>query len=193
MVMRATPASGGTYQYSLSMLEALGHISGYDITLYADTSNSDLARFKFPVRHFVEERPAQFRDLALDALGIRRADPFAEEDILIAPTFSPALLHTAKPFVYTLHDLQEYYYPANFSWTQRAFRRRVLRGVFELFDDLLARFERLVRFLEIVVDVHAELALRQVADVAHRRDNLEVAAEIFVDGLRLRRRLDHDE
>lgn len=125
VVMRATPASGGTYQYSLSMLEALGHARGYDVTLYADSSNPDLARFKFPVRHFVEERAAQFRDLAGDALGMRRADPFADEDVLIAPTFSLALLHTAKPFVYTLHDLQEYYYPGNFSWTQRAFRRRV--------------------------------------------------------------------
>jgi glycosyltransferase involved in cell wall biosynthesis len=125
VVMRATPASGGTYQYSLSMLEALGHISGYDVTLYADASNPELARFKFPMRHFVEERPAQFRDLAADTLRIRRADPFAEEDVLIAPTFSLALLHTARPFVYTLHDLQEYYYPDNFSWIQRAFRRRV--------------------------------------------------------------------
>jgi glycosyltransferase involved in cell wall biosynthesis len=125
VVMRATPASGGTYQYSLSMLEALGHSSGYEVTLYADTSIPDFARFKFPVRHFVEERPAQFRDLAADALGFRRADRFADEDILIAPTFSLALLHSAKPFVYTLHDLQEHYYPANFSWAQRAFRRRV--------------------------------------------------------------------
>ncbi len=46
---------------------------------------------------------------------------------------------------------------------------------------------------EVVVDVDAELALRQIADVSHRRDDLVVAPEIFVDGLRLRRRLDHDE
>jgi len=125
VVMRAAPASGGTYQYSLSMLEALNCGHRYEVTLYADTANPDLARFKFPVRHFVEERAAQFRDLAADALRIRLADPFADEDVLIAPTFSLALLRTAKPFVYTLHDLQEYYYPANFSRTQRAFRRRV--------------------------------------------------------------------
>ena len=125
VVMRATPASGGTYQYSLSMLEALGHIGGHDVTLYADPSNPDLARFKFPVRAFTEGRADQFRDLAADALGIRLADPFADEDVVIAPTFALALLRTKKPFVYTLHDLQEFYYPDNFSWTQRAFRRRV--------------------------------------------------------------------
>lgn len=125
VVMRATPASGGTYQYSLSMLEALGHVSGYDVTLYADPSNPELARFRFPVRAFTEGRVDQFRDLAADALGIGLADSFSSEDVLIAPTFSLALLRTKKPFVYTLHDLQEFYYPDNFSWTQRAFRRRV--------------------------------------------------------------------
>src|SRR5205807_1806087 len=44
-----------------------------------------------------------------------------------------------------------------------------------------------------VVHRYAELALRQVADVTHRRDDLEVASQIFVDRLRLRRRLDHDQ
>lgn len=127
VVMRAAPASGGTYQYSLSMLEALGHARQFDVTLYADPSNPDLARFRFPVRPFIEQRGAQLLDLATDALGIRRSDPFAEENILIAPTFSLALLQTNRPFLYTLHDLQEYYYPANFTWTQRLFRSRVYR------------------------------------------------------------------
>ena len=123
--MRATPASGGTYQYSLSMLEALVHSDRYDVTLYADSSNPDLTQFPFPVRSFVEGRADQFRDLAADALGMRGADPFPDQDVLIAPTFSLALLRTKKPFAYTLHDLQEFYHPTNFSWTQRAFRRRV--------------------------------------------------------------------
>ena len=70
---------------------------------------------------------------------------------------------------------------------------RVLGGVLELLDDLLARLDRFVLLGEVVVDVHAELALRQVADVAHRRDDLVVAPEILVDGLGLRRRLDHDQ
>ncbi len=124
VVMRAAPASGGTYQYSLSMLEALSHARGHDVTLYADPSNPDLARFKFPVRSFTEELSDQLRDLAADILRVGLGDPFSDEDVLIAPTFSLALLRTTKPFVYTLHDLQEFYYPANFSWTQRAFRRR---------------------------------------------------------------------
>ena len=69
----------------------------------------------------------------------------------------------------------------------------VLGGVLQFFDDFLARRNRLVLLREVVVDGDAQLALGQVADVAHRRDHLEVAPEIFVDGPRLRRRLDHDE
>ena len=47
--------------------------------------------------------------------------------------------------------------------------------------------------LEAGLDVHAELALGQVADVSHRRDDLVVAPEVFVDRLRLRRRFDDDQ
>ncbi len=71
--------------------------------------------------------------------------------------------------------------------------RRVLRSFLQRLDDLLPGRDRLVVLDEPLVDVHAELALRQVPDVPHRRDHLVVAPQIFVDRLRLRRRLDHDK
>jgi glycosyltransferase involved in cell wall biosynthesis len=125
VVVLATPDSGGTYQYSLSMLEALRHVQGYEITLYADPSNQDLAKLGYPILKFAEPRARQLRYLAADALGLKLQDPFGDEDILVAPTYSLALLHTAKPFVYTLHDLQELHFPQNFSRTQRNWRRNV--------------------------------------------------------------------
>src|SRR6185503_4467423 len=60
----------------------------------------------------------------------------------------------------------------------------------QLLDDLDAGCEHLVDRLESVVHIDAQLALRQVADVAHRCDDLVVASQIFVNRLRLRRRLD---
>ena len=69
----------------------------------------------------------------------------------------------------------------------------LLRRVLQLLEDLLAAGDDFVRRLEPFVDVDAELALRQIADVPHRGDDLVVLAEIFVDGLRLRRRLDDDQ
>jgi glycosyltransferase involved in cell wall biosynthesis len=123
--MRATPASGGTYQYSLSMLEALRHARGYDITLYADPQNPDLARLGYRIREFAESRAMQAGYFVANVLGVSLPDPFADEDVLIAPTYCLALLHTRKPFAYTLHDLQEFHYPKNFSRLQRHFRRSV--------------------------------------------------------------------
>jgi glycosyltransferase involved in cell wall biosynthesis len=125
VVVLATPESGGTYQYSLSMLEALVHAREYQITLYADPTNPDLVRLGYPIRRFVETRVWQLAYLAADALGLNLGDPFADEDILIAPVFSLALLQTKKPFAYTLHDLQEHRYPENFSWSQRSWRHSV--------------------------------------------------------------------
>src|SRR3989449_11753833 len=69
---------------------------------------------------------------------------------------------------------------------------------------LLGRFldlrERLRLFLdgdvfrrEAVLDVHAELALGEVADVAHRRFDGIAAAEVLPDGAGLGRRLHDDE
>lgn len=192
VVMRATPGSGGTYQYSLSMLEALGHVSGYDVTLYADPSNPDLPRFNFPVRAFTEERADQFRDLAADAVGIRLADPFSNEDVLIAPTFSLALLRSTKPFVYTLHDLQELHYPANFLWTQRAFRRRVYSRLSERAAGIICESEYvksdIVRLLGVADDKVSVIAAPPLgqpageftdAQLAQVRDRLGLQGRFF--------------
>jgi glycosyltransferase involved in cell wall biosynthesis len=107
------------------MLEGLRHAQGYEITLYADPSDRDLAKLGYPIRGYAEPRARQLTYLLADAFGVELGDPFREEDILIAPSYSLALLHTAKPFAFTLHDLQEFYYPQNFSWAQRRWRRRV--------------------------------------------------------------------
>jgi glycosyltransferase involved in cell wall biosynthesis len=125
VLVLATPGLGGTYQYSLSMLEALRHAQEYEITLYTDPSNKDLAKLGYPIRKFTETRMKQIAYLAADTLGLKFEDPFVNEDILIAPIYSLALLLTKKSFVYTLHDLQEFHNPQNFSWRQRNWRRIV--------------------------------------------------------------------
>lgn len=107
------------------MLEALRHAHGFNITLYADPSNPDLAKLGYPICKFIEPRARQLRYLAAHALGLRLKDRFENEDILIAPIYSLALLHTARPFAYTLHDLQEFLHPRRFSWRQKTWRRSV--------------------------------------------------------------------
>jgi glycosyltransferase involved in cell wall biosynthesis len=121
----AGPEHGGTYQYTLSMLQALHYLSGFDITLYGDPQNRDFAEMGYPISPFSESRTQQLVALTAHKIRVERPDPFASQDILLAPIYALALLHTSKPFAYTLHDLQERYYPENFSRWQRAWRHQV--------------------------------------------------------------------
>jgi glycosyltransferase involved in cell wall biosynthesis len=70
-------------------------------------------------------------------MHIKLTEPFAGQDVLLAPTYSLALLHTSKPFAYTLHDIQELYYPQNFSWAQRVWR-------YQVHSQLLGRARRVI-------------------------------------------------
>ena len=121
----AGPDFGGTYQYTLSMLQALRHTTGFEVTLYGDPNNPDFAGMGYPVAPFAETRAQQLASIAAHRLHIRLPDPFASQDVVLAPIYSLALLHTDRPFAYTLHDLQERYYPENFHWSQRAWRHQV--------------------------------------------------------------------
>lgn len=133
----AGPDNGGTYQYTLSMLQALRHTSGYEITLYGDPENPDFARLGYPISRFMESRPQQLTALIAHKMRVRLPDAFRSQDVLLAPIYSLTLLHTSKPFAYTLHDLQENYYPENFPWWQRAWR-------YQVHAQLLARAGRVI-------------------------------------------------
>jgi len=122
VIVLSNPNLGGTYQYTLSTLEALRHLREIEVTIYGDSSNRDLVQLGYPVRQFVEPRSSQLLYLAAYKARARLADPFAEEDVLFAPIYSTAALHTTKPFAFTLHDVQEYHHPEYFSWPQRVWR-----------------------------------------------------------------------
>lgn len=129
VVVTAGPDNGGTYQYSLAMLHGLKQVSGFDITLYGNPQNPDFARFGFPVIPFSEPYGRQLAALAADRLHLPLGDPFAAQDVMLAPIYSLRMLHTSRPFIYTLHDLQQFYYPGNFSRFQLAWRHQVYSRV----------------------------------------------------------------
>ena len=125
VVVLAGPDNGGTYQYTLSTLQALVHTSGFEITLFGDPQNPDFVKFGYPISPFTESRAQQLVALAAHAMHISLPDPFATQDIVLAPIYSTSLLHTSKPFAFTLHDLQDHYYPENFLWWQRILRYQI--------------------------------------------------------------------
>ena len=125
VVALAGPDNGGTYQYTLSTLQALAHTRGFEITLFADPQNPDFVKLGYPISPFTESRAQQLGALAAHTMHISLPDPFATQEILLAPIYSMSLLHTSKPFAFTLHDLQEHYYPENFFWWQRILRYQI--------------------------------------------------------------------
>ena len=125
VVALAGPDNGGTYQYTLSMLHCLQHARGFEITMFGDPGNPDFVKLGYPIRPLAESYAMQLSALALNRLHLRLPDPFASQDVLLAPIYSLALLHTSKPFAYTLHDLQEIHLPENFSSLQMLWRRQV--------------------------------------------------------------------
>jgi glycosyltransferase involved in cell wall biosynthesis len=125
VVALSKPEYGGTYQYTLSTLQALRHVTGFAVTLYGDPNNADFRALGFPISPFSESRKDQLTALLAYRLGKRLSDPFASEDIVLAPIYVLALLHTSRPFAYALHDLQERYYPKNFTHVQRTWRHQI--------------------------------------------------------------------
>ena len=155
VIALSTPHHGGTYQYTQSMLQGLRYCQGYDITLYADPGNDDYVASGFPIRAFAATKPRQIAEVTADAFKIRLSEPFPGEDILLAPIYTPALLRTAKPFAFTLHDLQELYYPGNFSWGQRLWRRRTNKRLAEKATQILCESSH------VRMDVISAFAIRQ--------------------------------
>ena len=124
-VALAGPGNGGTYQYTLAMLHGLQHVRGFDITLFGDPANPDFVKLGFPIRSLGESYGRQLTALAFDRMRLPLPDPFASQDLVLAPIYSLALLHTNKPYAYTLHDLQELHFPEHFSALQRIWRHQI--------------------------------------------------------------------
>jgi glycosyltransferase involved in cell wall biosynthesis len=125
VIVLAGPDNGGTYQYTLAMLQGLQYAKGFEITVYGDPNDVKLMELGYPIVRFAESYAQQLAALTAHRLNIRLPDSFRAENILLAPIYSLALLHTSRPFAYTLHDLQENYYPENFSLWQRMWRHQV--------------------------------------------------------------------
>jgi len=116
------PALGGTFQYTLSMIDALRRIKKHEYTIFTTKSNRSYDDLGIPIVRL----PSAGRTI-LEILRTRLQlgdgrGLFAGVEKLIAPIYSTRLLASRQPFLFTLHDLQEKYYPENFTVAQRIWR-----------------------------------------------------------------------
>ena len=123
IVAVSRPEIGGTFQYTLSMIEALRRIRKNRYTIFTTVTNHSYDSLGFPVHHL----PTASRTIiellrATLTFGEKKGRLFSEVDKVIAPIYSTRLLASRRPFLFTLHDLQERYYPKNFTIAQRIWR-----------------------------------------------------------------------
>ncbi len=130
----ASPDGGGTYQYTLSLLEALKLYSKkdeyiqirhpdfpklLDKDIVINKKNSILLKLKH-LSHvyagFFLGNPVP--DIPAELLGI---------DLIISPTISLLPFHLQKPYIVTIHDFQQEYYPEFFTVRERISRKIVYK------------------------------------------------------------------
>jgi glycosyltransferase involved in cell wall biosynthesis len=128
IVAMSQPAVGGTFQYTLSMIDALTRIKKNTYTLFTAAGNHSYDSLGLPIIRLPSAAGTvgavlRKRWLAQDG-GL-----FAEVDKVISPIYSTRLLASRRPFVFTLHDLQEKYYPRNFTMAQLVWRDFVNKSI----------------------------------------------------------------
>lgn len=132
------PSSGGIFQYTESVLKSLAfdHSGTYRyVILTLDNSTERFEKLGFEVRTLpLSKAPKWLRILRFCflSLGLRPSilmtapelKTIHDIDLFLSPVIT-AYPHyfCKKPFIFTLHDMQERYYPHFFSWRQRIIRR----------------------------------------------------------------------
>lgn len=117
----STPHHGGTFQYTLSTIHALKKLSQFECVIFTHSHISDYDDLGVPIVRIGAARAVT--SLLRSRLGRNSdRDIFRGMDIVIAPIYSTYLMATSKPYAFTLHDLQEKYYPGNFTLLQKCWR-----------------------------------------------------------------------
>jgi glycosyltransferase involved in cell wall biosynthesis len=122
IVSVSEPQFGGTFQYSLSMIEALHRISGQRYTIFTTQHNHAYDHFGSPVVRLPGTAPTIARGLGVACGMAGWCELFPDTDKLIAPIYTTYLLASRRPYAFTLHDLQERYFPENFDVARRLWR-----------------------------------------------------------------------
>jgi glycosyltransferase involved in cell wall biosynthesis len=125
IVAMSEPALGGTFQYTLSMIEALRRIKKHKFTIFTSAGNHSYDDLGLPIVRLPSTGRTIVEFLRMRLLPGKGGGLFSEVEKLIAPIYSTRLLASRRPFLFTLHDLQEKYYPEYFTIAQRIWRNLV--------------------------------------------------------------------
>lgn len=125
---------GGVYQYTQSIIDALKVDKTKEYIIFCNSDDDRFEHYGLVVRkidkpksNMIEKgvRAVQFLFLIRKPLFFNKSefDVFGDIDMFLSPAISAyPHFYMNKPFVFTLHDMQERYYPEFFSRYERVMR-----------------------------------------------------------------------
>lgn len=113
ILFSADQSKGGVFQYSISFINSLKKNKKIKkINIYTNNKNLAVKGCNvYPIKNY------RFIFLLSIISGMLNFYPkilFSENEIIFAPSYSPLLFFSKPKFVFTLHDLQEIYFPEYF-------------------------------------------------------------------------------
>lgn len=127
---------GGIFQYIQSMVDALAGDDSNTYIIFADENDDRFDGYGLEVRKLAPSNRSAINQVIIFSqllLGLRQPffikdderKAFADIDLFMSPATSVyPHLFLKKPFIFTLHDMQEKYYPHAFSRSER-FKREL--------------------------------------------------------------------
>jgi glycosyltransferase involved in cell wall biosynthesis len=137
IVAMSEPALGGTFQYTLSMIDALRRIKKNKYTIFTSATNHSYDELGLPIVRLPAAGRTIVEILRTRLLPDNGGGLFSGVEKLIAPIYSTRLLASRQPFLFTLHDLQEKYYPQNFTIAQRIWRNFINKSLSRAADGII--------------------------------------------------------
>ena len=156
---------GGVFQYTQSIVKALTYDKENDYVIFCNKRSTKFDNFGFEVRKFDKHNSFFFTKiiklLELNfnfsinlSLTKQEKEIFNDIDFFISPTIT-AYPHyfLNKPFIFTLHDMQERYYPSFFTLKERIIRKVLNKALAKKADKIICESEfvknDIMKFLKI--------------------------------------------
>ncbi len=153
IVAVSRPTLGGTFQYTLSTIDALRRIPNNTYSIYTSADNDSYDNLGVPIVRIPGALKSLLAVIWTTLTPRRRGVLFSEVDLVIAPIYTTRLLACRRPFVFTIHDLQERYYPENFSLAQRCWRTLTNQALANRADAILCESNHvkadIIKFLKV--------------------------------------------
>jgi len=133
----ASPDSGGVYQYTLTMLEAFKRYLANENELMQMKNNNfpkifensiEIKNSKSSVTTKIKRLIHTFAGIKIgDLLEVYNHPEINNLDLIISPTITLLPYHMRKPYIVTIHDFQQEYYPEFFTFEERFSRKIVYK------------------------------------------------------------------